>query len=493
LDFEKDYPDAKVVLLEQNYRSTKYILASANALIQNNGNRIKKNLFTDETEGKKVHLYRGTTEKDEANFVIEQILQNSDTRKYKDFAVLYRTNAQSRVMEEALLKSNIAYTMVGGHKFYDRQEIRDIISYLNILSNHRDGFSFRRIINKPKRGIGPKSLEKLDEFRQLYNFSEVEATMHISLSDITGKAGKELDTFGQMMVKILEGIASKTVTEITETVLNQSGYLADLKQQKSIEAQTRIENLEEFLSVTKHFDEEWEPVEGETRLSSFLNDLALVSDVETEDAAEKNEVTLMTIHAAKGLEFPVVFVLGVEEGVFPLKRAMEEIEELEEERRLAYVAITRAEEELFLLHAEARTLYGETKYNRPSRFLSELGEENTVSSGSARTRNTSFNVRYADGDQVFSGGKRMSLEQAMASLNVKKTKEITPFMKNVEEKKSTVVPLDWAVGDIALHKLWGEGVVRKLHGAGEDLELDIAFPEKGMKRLLVKFAPITKK
>ena len=347
LDFEKDYPDAAVILLEQNYRSTKNILSAANQVIENNSNRKPKNLWTENKEGNKITYYRADNERDETRFIVDRMQEEirSNHRNYGDFAILYRTNAQSRVMEETLLKANIPYKMVGGHKFYDRKEIKDILAYLNVLANPQDSISFERIVNSPKRGIGPGSIEKLRSFASLHEWPLLEAAQNVDLANIGGKADQQLGAFGEMIQEVTQMIPYLTVTELTKEVLDRSGYLEDLKIQNTLEAQARIENLEEFLTVTQEFDKQFEQQNEEDadapeeKLTVFLNDLALVSDIDNleEDASQ---VTLMTLHAAKGLEFPVVFLIGLEEGVFPLSRALMEESELEEERRLAYVGIT---------------------------------------------------------------------------------------------------------------------------------------------------------
>ncbi len=323
LDFEKDYPDAAVILLEQNYRSTKNILSAANQVIENNSNRKPKNLWTENKEGNKITYYRADNERDETRFIVDRMQEEirSNHRNYGDFAILYRTNAQSRVMEETLLKANIPYKMVGGHKFYDRKEIKDILAYLNVLANPQDSISFERIVNSPKRGIGPGSIEKLRSFASLHEWPLLEAAQNVDLANIGGKAGQQLGAFGEMIQEVTQMIQYLTVTELTKEVLDRSGYLEDLKIQNTLEAQARIENLEEFLTVTQEFDKQFEQQNEEDadapeeKLTVFLNDLALVSDIDNleEDASQ---VTLMTLHAAKGLEFPVVFLIGLEEGFF---------------------------------------------------------------------------------------------------------------------------------------------------------------------------------
>ncbi|MCC9882144.1 UvrD-helicase domain-containing protein, partial [Streptococcus agalactiae] len=360
LDFEKDYPQAKVVLLEENYRSTKKILQAANNVINHNKNRRPKKLWTQNDEGEQIVYHRANNEQEEAVFVASTIdnIVREQGKNFKDFAVLYRTNAQSRTIEEALLKSNIPYTMVGGTKFYSRKEIRDVIAYLNILANTSDNISFERIVNEPKRGVGPGTLEKIRSFAYEQNMSLLDASSNVMMSPLKGKAAQAVWDLANLILTLRSKLDSLTVTEITENLLDKTGYLEALQVQNTLESQARIENIEEFLSVTKNFDDNPEiTVEGETgldRLSRFLNDLALIADTD-DSATETAEVTLMTLHAAKGLEFPVVFLIGMEEGVFPLSRAIEDADELEEERRLAYVGITRAEQILFLTNANTRT------------------------------------------------------------------------------------------------------------------------------------------
>ncbi|HEO7581039.1 TPA: UvrD-helicase domain-containing protein, partial [Streptococcus agalactiae] len=322
LDFEKDYPQAKVVLLEENYRSTKKILQAANNVINHNKNRRPKKLWTQNDEGEQIVYHRANNEQEEAVFVASTIdnIVREQGKNFKDFAVLYRTNAQSRTIEEALLKSNIPYTMVGGTKFYSRKEIRDVIAYLNILANTSDNISFERIVNEPKRGVGPGTLEKIRSFAYEQNMSLLDSSSNVMISPLKGKAAQAVWDLANLILTLRSKLDSLTVTEITENLLDKTGYLEALQVQNTLESQARIENIEEFLSVTKNFDDNPEiTVEGETgldRLSRFLNDLALIADTD-DSATETAEVTLMTLHAAKGLEFPVVFLIGMEEGVFP--------------------------------------------------------------------------------------------------------------------------------------------------------------------------------
>ncbi|HGI8415647.1 TPA: DNA helicase PcrA [Streptococcus agalactiae] len=495
LDFEKDYPQAKVVLLEENYRSTKKILQAANNVINHNKNRRPKKLWTQNDEGEQIVYHRANNEQEEAVFVastIDNIIREQG-KNFKDFAVLYRTNAQSRTIEEALLKSNIPYTMVGGTKFYSRKEIRDVIAYLNILANTSDNISFERIVNEPKRGVGPGTLEKIRSFAYEQNMSLLDASSNVMMSPLKGKAAQAVWDLVNLILTLRSKLDSLTVTEITENLLDKTGYLEALQVQNTLESQARIENIEEFLSVTKNFDDNPEiTVEGETgldRLSRFLNDLALIADTD-DSATETAEVTLMTLHAAKGLEFPVVFLIGMEEGVFPLSRAIEDADELEEERRLAYVGITRAEQILFLTNANTRTLFGKTSYNRPTRFIREIDDELIQYQGLARPVNSSFGVKYSK-EQPTQFGQGMSLQQALQARKSNSQPQVTAKLQALNTNNSHET--SWEIGDVATHKKWGDGTVLEVSGSGKTQELKINFPGIGLKKLLASVAPISKK
>lgn len=492
LDFEKDYPQAKVVLLEENYRSTKRVLQAANEVIENNRNRRPKKLWTQNQEGEKIVYYRANDERDETIFVASQISQLvAKGRSYKDFAVLYRTNAQSRGIEEALLKSNIPYTMVGGTKFYSRKEIRDVISYLNLIANPADNISFERIVNEPKRGAGPGTLEKIRSFASIQGLSMLEASQELLFSPIKGKAATAVNEMANQLYDLRNQLDHLSLTDLTEAVLAKTGYMESLAIQATLEANARIENIQEFLSVTKSFDEK-EQEEDETgldRLSRFLNDLALIADTD-DGESEASQVTLMTLHAAKGLEFPVVFIIGMEENVFPLVRATDEEGDLEEERRLAYVGITRAEELLYLCNANSRLLYGRSSFNQPSRFIREISSELLDYQGLARPANTSFKASYVNG-RATQFGQGMSLSQALQSrkATVQPSRHLggdLPF------GKTSTGGTNWSIGDIAIHKKWGRGTVLEVSGTGSNQELKINFPDLGLKKVLASLAPIEK-
>ncbi|MGM0239764.1 DNA helicase PcrA [Enterococcus sp. AZ103] len=477
LDFEKDYPNASVILLEQNYRSTQNILQAANEVIQNNSNRRPKDLWTDNQSGEQITYYRADSERDEAQFIVSEIRNqmHQNNRNFNDFAVLYRTNAQSRVIEDTLVKANVPYTMVGGHKFYDRKEIKDIIAYLNIINNPRDAVSFERIVNVPKRGIGPSSVDKLREFAAIHDWSLVEAAQNVDLANISGKAGRNLAEFGEMIRQFQEMIIYLPVTDLVDQILEKTGYLAELKNQRTLEAESRLENLEEFRSVTQEFDKRSQQAvedgdQPEEKLAVFLNDLALVSDLD-DYQEESAQVTLMTLHAAKGLEFPVVFLVGMEEKIFPSSRSLMEEAQLEEERRLAYVGITRAENQLYLTNAFSRTLYGKTQYNSPSRFVAEIDD--------SLLNQTGIQAQPTQSNSPFQSYQKPKYQHA--------TK---PAVQSKQASGGENVA--WQLGDKVAHKKWGTGTVVKVSGNAQDIELDVAFPQQGIKRLLAAFAPIEK-
>lgn len=485
LNFERDYPEAHTVMLEQNYRSTQTILKAANEVIANNLVRKEKNLWTENGTGDKISYYRAQNEHDESQFVVSKIQAEISEHgyHYNDFAVLYRTNAQSRMIEETFMKSTVPYTMVGGHKFYDRKEIRDILAYLTLIVNPRDAMSFERVVNTPKRGIGPGSVDKLRQFANENGWSLLEAAQNVTLANaISARIRAKIEDFGRLMADLTKEADYLTITELTDEILTKSGYLQMLKAENDLQAQTRQENLEEFKSVTQEYDQKHGEDEGDNRqkLMNFLSDLALVSD--QDDVDEKApKVTLMTLHAAKGLEFPVIFLVGMEEGIFPLYRSLSNEKELEEERRLAYVGITRAKRKLYLTNAYSRMLYGRVQRNQPSQFVEEINDdlikfENADDSGKAKSMNTPF-AKAAAQATIFTAQRRAH------------------GLKHSAKQESTGTGADkkaWKVGDKVQHKKWGQGMVVSVNGSGNDMELDIAFPNEGVKRLLAQFAPITK-
>ena len=472
LSFEQDYEHAKVILLEQNYRSTKTILEAANAVIEKNTSRKPKKLWTENDEGEKITYYKGNTERYEALYVVEQIHDLLNDKGYapSDIAVLYRTNAQSRAIEEALVKSATDYQIVGGTKFYDRKEIKDMIAYLRLLTNPNDDMSFERIVNEPKRGIGATSVERLRAYAMMHDISFSEAVKEVDFTGVTKRAANALANFGEMIESLAKQQEFLSATEMVEQVLEQTGYEKMLLEERTLEAQSRLENLEEFKSVTQEFEKN---NAENTSLVHFLTELALIADIDSvdeEDPEAEKKVTLMTLHAAKGLEFPVVFLIGMEENVFPHSRSMTDEIEMEEERRLAYVGITRAEQKLYLTHAAMRTLYGKTNYHTMSRFITEIPEQ------------------YIDGLKESAQPRSMTFDEGInADVPKRKSRRIST------KRESGAEQMAWQAGDKAKHKMWGVGTVVKTSGQGDDLELDIAFPAPtGIKRLLAKFAPITK-
>ncbi|WP_270313769.1 DNA helicase PcrA [Leuconostoc citreum] len=481
LNFEKDYPNAHTVMLEQNYRSTQNILDAANAVINHNNERVPKKLWTENGKGDQITYYRAQTEHDEANFILSNIQQLRETKHmaYSDFAVLYRTNAQSRNIEESLVKANMPYSMVGGHKFYERKEILDIMAYMSLITNPDDNAAFERVVNEPKRGLGATSLTRLRELANRLNVSYMKAIESIELApSITTKAASKFLTFAEMMHNLRQQSEFLNVTELTELVMTQSGYRQMLAEKNDPDSQARLENLEEFLSVTKEFDDKYQPEDPESidPVTDFLGTTALMSDLDDFEEGD-GAVTLMTLHAAKGLEFPVVFLIGLEEGIFPLSRAMMDEDLLEEERRLAYVGITRAMKKLFLTNAFSRLLYGRTQANEPSRFIAEISPEllETAYSGLSR-------------DKIQKKTLPFDRKMQRATATTYQATPVTKITNGVTGGDQT----SWSTGDKVSHKKWGVGTVISVSGRADDQELKVAFPSEGVKQLLAAFAPIQK-
>ncbi|ATH62271.1 ATP-dependent DNA helicase UvrD/PcrA [Staphylococcus pasteuri] len=465
LSFEEDYPDAKTIFLEQNYRSTKTILNAANEVIKNNTERKPKGLWTANTGGDKINYYEATTERDEAEYVVKEIMKHQrNGKKYSDMAILYRTNAQSRVLEETFMKSNIPYTMVGGQKFYDRKEIKDLLSYLRVIANSNDDISLQRIINVPKRGVGPSSVEKIQTYAVQNNISMFDALGEVDFIGLSKKVTQECISFYEMIQNLIKEQEFLEISEIVEEVLVKSGYRDMLDREQTLESRSRLENLDEFMSVPKDYEENT-PLE-EQSLINFLTDLSLVADIDEADT--ESGVTLMTMHSAKGLEFPIVFIMGMEESLFPHIRAIksDDDHEMEEERRICYVAITRAEETLYITNATTRMLFGRSQSNMPSRFLKEIPEDLMES---------------------HSGSKRQTIQPKA------KPTQKRGFSKRTTSSKKQVTSSDWKVGDKVTHKAWGEGMVSNVNEKNGSVELDIIFKSEGPKRLLAQFAPIEKK
>lgn len=465
LDFEKDYPNCTSIKLEQNYRSTKIILDAANAVIDNNEGRPEKNLWTDKVEGAKIQHFTAQSEHEEAAFIGDTIVKKHDIHgvPYGDMAILYRTNAQSRVLEEALIKRALPYTMVGGTKFYDRKEIKDVLAYLRVLYNPFDDLSLLRIINVPKRSIGATTVSKLQDYARENGTSLFMTLTQLHLVDtIKGKTKEKLEEFGILIFTLVAEMDDKSVLDILEAILDRTGYLAQLEESTDPQDQVRAENIGELLSVAKDFQD----TNPTGTVEDFLEQVALVNDVDSFEQ-EESKVTLMTLHAAKGLEFPIVFLGGLEEGLFPHSRTLMNPEEIEEERRLAYVGITRAEKELYISNATTRTVFGRTSSYLPSRFIDEIPAELVDSLRAKR--------RIPD-DIKPTVPRHMSV----ASRPVTK-----PIIRNE-------VIADWKVGDTAIHSKWGNGKVVNVSGEGAGMKLTIEFPTQGVRVVMAKFAPVKK-
>ena len=465
LDFEKDYPNCTSIKLEQNYRSTKIILDAANAVIENNEGRPKKNLWTDKTEGAKIQHFTAQSEHEEAAFIGDTIAKKHDIHgvPYGDMAILYRTNAQSRVLEEALIKRALPYTMVGGTKFYDRKEIKDVLAYLRVLYNPFDDLSLLRIINVPKRSIGATTVAKLQDYARANGTSLFMTLTQLHLVDtIKGKTKEKLEEFGILIFTLVAEMEDKTVLDILGSILDRTGYLAQLEESTDPQDQARAENIGELLSVAKDFQD----TNPNGTVEDFLEQVALVNDVDSFEQ-EESKVTLMTLHAAKGLEFPIVFLGGLEEGLFPHSRTLMNPEEIEEERRLAYVGITRAEKELYISNATTRTVFGRTSSYLPSRFIDEIPEE--LVDGLRAKRKVPDDIK-----------RHVPQHMSVTSRPVTK-----PIVRNE-------VIADWKVGDTAIHSKWGNGKVINVAGEGAGMKLTIEFPTQGVRVVMAKFAPVKK-
>ena len=465
LDFEKDYPNCTSIKLEQNYRSTKIILDAANAVIDNNEGRPEKNLWTDKVDGPKIQHFTAQSEHEEAAFIGDTITKKHDVHgvPYGDMAILYRTNAQSRVLEEALIKRALPYTMVGGTKFYDRKEIKDVLAYLRVLYNPFDDLSLLRIINVPKRSIGATTVSKLQEYARANGTSLFMTLTQLHLVDsIKGKTKEKLEEFGILIFTLVAKMDDKSVLEILESILDRTGYLAQLEESTDPQDQARAENIGELLSVAKDFQD----TNPTGTVEDFLEQVALVNDVDSFEQ-EESKVTLMTLHAAKGLEFPIVFLCGLEEGLFPHSRTLMNPDEVEEERRLAYVGITRAEKELFISNATTRTVFGRTSSYLPSRFIDEIPEELV----------DSLRAKRKVPDDI-----KRHVPQHMSVTSRPVTK---PIIRNE-------VIADWKIGDTAIHSKWGNGKVIGVAGEGAGMKLTIEFPTQGVRVVMAKFAPVKK-
>ena len=469
IDFTRDYPDAASIKLEQNYRSTKTILHAANAVIDNNESRPKKTLWTENPAGNKIIHYQAQTEHDEADYIAGVIYNRHEIshEPYGDMAILFRTNAQSRVLEEKLMRYAIPYTMVGGTKFYDRKEIKDVLAYLRLLYNPEDSLSLTRIINVPKRNIGATTMEHVAAYAEEQGISLFEALSSTDEIPVTKRARTSLESFAAMIFDLLNDIEGKDVLSLIETVIKQTGYgdMLDKEAEHDPQGESRKENVGEFLSVAKDYMDS----NPDGNLQDFLENVALVSDVDDFESSD-SKVTLMTLHAAKGLEFPVVFLTGLDEGLFPHSRTLLDPAQVEEERRLAYVGITRAERQLYVTNAITRTMYGRISAYMPSRFLAEippqLMEDYHRKSAMPQSRTTAV-----------PGKQRVSI--------------LTKPVASSLPKKHAVTDT-FAKGDKVRHKIWGIGTVLDVIGEGPNMQMKIQFPTKGVRQVVVKYAPLEK-
>lgn len=487
-DFEKDFPNARLIKLEQNYRSTKMILDAANSVIENNTNRKDKTLWTLKSGGEPIRYYRAASEWDEARFVAREIedMVERERRNYSDFAILYRTNAQSRAIEEGIIGKGIAYTVVGGYKFYERLEIRNIMAYLKLVQNPWDEVSFARMINVPKRGIGAKSIEQIIDVGRDRNVSCLEAAMlAVEEKLVTAKAAEGIRQFVSKLSRFILEKDELTVSEIIEGVSEGMGYLDELRAENTIEAQTRVENIKELLTVSKQFEER--TMNG--RLEDFLAEVCLMSDVDGMKD-QLDAVTLMTLHSAKGLEYPVVFVVGMEETIFPTQRAINAEGDLEEERRLAYVGITRAEEKLYLTNAFTRTLYGKQTSNSPSRFITEIPDDYLEKMNEGKVDGYSvYNRQYNRfATDVYEGAnpnysKPFPGRGSIPGMAAKAVVESEKSFKSVSEASV-------GIGTKVKHNTFGEGTVITVKAEGGSSIATIAFKNKGIKKLDINIAPL---
>jgi DNA helicase II / ATP-dependent DNA helicase PcrA len=479
LDFEEDYPQAKTILLEQNYRSTQNILDAANAVIQHNRSRKPKKLWTSNPAGELLTYYNAQDEGDEAYYAAKEMirLEREGAFNYKDMAVLYRTNAQSRIFEENFMRLGIPYIIVGGTKFYERKEIKDMMAYLRVVANPADTVALLRIINVPRRGIGDTTIGKLMTFAQQWELPLFQVLQRIDeVPGLTARAINPLRDLAALLQRMITNRDQMVITELIERIQKETGYILQLEEERTIEAQGRIENLKELLSVSKNFTQNSE----EKTLDAFLSQVALVSDLDTaKDLA--NAVTLMTLHSAKGLEFSVVFLTGMEEGVFPHSRTLLAEDEIEEERRLCYVGITRAEQQLYVTHAWRRTLFGNTQFNQPSRFLREIPDE----------------LLYKPQAVAVQKKAVAPVVPVVPSKTaaVSKTKHMSQPLNvaaPINSSAGAATGLAFKPGEKVRHSKWGEGTIVTATPRGDDTEIKVAFPAEGIKTLMAKYAPLVK-
>lgn len=496
LNFEKDFPGTKIIKLEQNYRCTGNILKAANAVIKHNENKYDKKLWTENEEGQLPCIYNGEDEYDEARYIVEQIqhLKTEEYYKNSDFTILYRMNAQSRAIEDILMREGLPYKVIGGLKFYERKEIKDIIAYLRLIYNSADNLSLKRIINEPKRGIGKTSLDRIQEISEKSGISMYDVIKDADKYELSRVYANSRD-FIEQIEELKAKKDSLKISDLIKETLNRTGYTKALELESSVEAETRIQNLEEFLTVAIEFEEE----SADNTLAEFLENITLSSDI---DSMEKQEdsVTLMTLHSAKGLEFPVVFLVGMEEGIFPGYKSIGEPKELEEERRLFYVGITRAKQYLYLTCAKHRTIFGATSYNQISRFVNEIPDELLEGYAEIVENNSKPKDEFGDFGYRWSYGKGQTVKTYKMGEEDKKEiqsandttfqyRTAESFLSALKNNNSNQIDLSkYKVGQRVYHKKFGEGTITKLEEEGNDIKVDLEFDKVGHKRLMAKFA-----
>ena len=475
IEFEHAFPETTVVLLEQNYRSTQTILDAANSVIANNFGRKPKNLWTDQTGGDRIIRYHADDEVDESQFVAGELAQLHDTGDFRwgEMAVFYRTNAQSRVIEDYFMRVGIPYKVVGGTRFYDRREIKDAVAYLKAASNPADEVSIKRIINVPKRGIGDTTVGKVESFARTNAITFIDALRRAEEAGVGGRSLKGVAGFLSLLDSFTEELADGPAVAL-EAILRDTGYVAELEDDNSIEAEGRLENLQELIGTAQQFDE----------IDEFLEQVSLVTDAD-ELNEDDSAVVLMTLHAAKGLEFPVVVIIGLEDGIFPHMRSLTDPDEMEEERRLAYVGITRAQRRLYLTNAWSRLLFGQTGYNPASRFLDEIPSDLLADApGSRDSRSRTKSVFGRGGGRPGGGGTASSFSG--------RDRMIDAALKPQGPQRSGAGDVDFKIGDDVLHKKWGEGVILGVDGVGDKAEVVVNFASVGQKTLLLAWAPLQK-
>ena len=495
LNFEKDFPGSSIIKLEQNYRCSGNILKVANEAIKHNENKYEKKLWTENEDGSLPYVFCGEDEYEEATFIVQEInrLKREEYYKYSDYVILYRMNSQSRAIEDVLRREDIPYKILGGLKFYERKEIKDTIAYLRLIANPADNLSLERIINEPKRGVGKTSIE---------NIEKISAEQGISMYEVIKEADKYIPRIYENTRSFINAIEELRnldvpVSELIKQTLNKTGYTQALKNENTVEAETRIENLEEFLTVAMEFEKE----AAENSLTEFLESISLSSDTDNIEDTD-NMVTLMTLHSAKGLEYPVVFLVGMEEGIFPGHKSMDNPEDVEEERRLFYVGITRAKQNLYMTFAKRRTIFGSTSYNPPSRFIKEIPSELLDGYNEAMQDKDEEDNKFADSPFEWRYKNNRMQESKVTTYKVDsealKTenksgfqfRSAESFLKNLENKKATNTEdlSKYKVGQKVFHKRFGKGIITKLEQEADDIKVDIDFEKFGHKRLMAKFA-----